>query len=234
MSSLTLFSFQNQNIRVLGTPENPWFVAKDICNILEIKNASDTLSRLDDEDKGYIVLTDPTGNDKNYRTINESGFYTLVLGSKKEVAKPFKRWVTKEVLPSIRKTGKYEVQQQNKPKISKALKAAREVREITDTLDDNPRLAQYLIDHAVSECLEQPLPALPGTNEPQLRGVVEIAEEMGFSVTLKNRSSLGKFVKKILPDLSQFEKRLVNGTMRAVNCYPDNEEVRNAISQFFS
>ena len=125
------------------------------------------------------------------------------------------------------------VREQNKPQISKALKAAREVREITDTLDDNPRLAQYLIDHAVSECLEQPLPSLPGSDEPQLRGVVEIAEDMDLPVNIKNRSSLGKFVKNLLPELSFLEKRLVNGTMREVNCYPDVEEVRKAIRQFF-
>lgn len=125
-----------------------------------------------------------------------------------------------------------ELKRRQVPKISKALRASREVKEIHENIEYiSPRLSQYLIDHAVSECLEQ---ALPSSAEPKLRGVVEIAEDMKLPVNMKNRSSLGKFVKKLLPELAREEERLVNGTMRKVKCYPDTPEVREAIQQFFS
>ncbi len=112
--SLAVFSFNNQEIRIFGTLESPCFVAQDICKVLELGNVSKALERIDSEDLGDITLSDTIGRKQNYRTINESGFYTLVLGSRKEVAKSFKNWVTKEVLPSIRRTGKYEIEQQKK------------------------------------------------------------------------------------------------------------------------
>jgi hypothetical protein len=92
-------------------------------------------------------------------------------------------------------------------------------------------LANYLIDHTISEVLEQA--TLPGTTEA-LRGVVEIAEEMGLPVNPHNRCQLGRFVKSSeVGNLGVSEKRLVNGTLREVQCYPDNETVRRIIRSFF-
>jgi hypothetical protein len=105
------------------------------------------------------------------------------------------------------------------------------VREITDNLTDNPRLAQLLIDHAISGIM----PSQATLTGDSLQGVVEIAEEMGLKVNMSNRSQLGKFVKARCGELSQQEKRLVNGTMREVACYPvNNLEVRQAIQDFFA
>jgi prophage antirepressor-like protein len=94
-NSLTLFDFNSQSIRVLTINNEPWFVAQDICRVLEIKNVSDAIKRIDAEDLDDIDLNDTIGRQQNYTAINESGFYSLVLGSRKLVAKPFKRWVTK-------------------------------------------------------------------------------------------------------------------------------------------
>lgn len=70
----------------------PWFVAKDVCAILEVRNTSDALSRLDAEDKG-IGLTDTLGGKQSVTVVNESGLYSLILGSRKPEARAFKRWV---------------------------------------------------------------------------------------------------------------------------------------------
>lgn len=84
----------------------PWFVAVDVCKALEIKNNRDALGRLDDDEKG-VVSTDTLGGEQEVGVVNESGLYTLVLGSRKPEAKAFKRWITHDVIPAIRKTGGY-------------------------------------------------------------------------------------------------------------------------------
>ena len=97
--------------------------------------------------------------------------------------------------------------------------------------DNNPRLAQFLIDLAISEVM----PASNSLTGVKLKGVAEIAESLGLPVDLKNRSSLGKFVKKTCGHLSQQEERLVNGQQRFVACYPEDDlEVLEAIRAFFS
>lgn len=93
---------------VRGTIINgqPWFVAKDICDCLGVRNNRDALSRLDDDEKG-VALTDTLGGTQELATVNEPGLYSLVLSSRKPEAKQFKRWITHEVLPSLRKHGAY-------------------------------------------------------------------------------------------------------------------------------
>ncbi|MGF1674789.1 MAG: Bro-N domain-containing protein [Rivularia sp. (in: cyanobacteria)] len=233
MSNLSVFQFEANQVRVVDVNGEPWFVAKDVCDVLEIKNVSDALSRLREKDRG-VVSTDTPSGVQQMNIISEFGLYELVLGSRKQEAKQFKYWICDEVLPSIRKTGSYSIPQVQQPKLSankQALEISRDVREITDNLLDNPRLAQFLIDHAISDIM----PNSNSLSGDRLQGVVEIAEEMGFKVTFNNRSQLGKFVKKICGEQSSQEKRLVNGTMRAVACYPTNsKEVRQAITDFFS
>ncbi|HFK1499683.1 prophage antirepressor [Bacillus sp. UMTAT18] len=85
----------------------PWFVAKDVCNVLSIKNSRDALSKLDSDEKDDVGLTDTIGRKQNTSVINESGLYSLIMSSRKPQAKAFKKWVTAEVLPTIRKTGGY-------------------------------------------------------------------------------------------------------------------------------
>lgn len=110
--NLTTFNFNQVNVRTVTDEQgNPWFVAADVCAVLEIRNVSDAVSRLDDDEKADIGITDTSSNGvtqkRNVTTINESGLYSLILTSRKPEAKAFKKWVTAEVLPSIRKTGSY-------------------------------------------------------------------------------------------------------------------------------
>lgn len=107
MSALT-FSFENSSVRTLGTPEAPLFVATDICKALSHSNPRKAIADLvDPEDIVKAEITDSMGRTQTVNCVTESGLYALIFGSKLESAKRFKRWVTSEVLPAIRKQGYY-------------------------------------------------------------------------------------------------------------------------------
>ena len=101
--------FQNEKfgkIRTLNLDGEPWFVAADVCKALLIVNSRDALTRIDDDEKG-VVSTDTLGGRQEVTIVNEPGLYALILSSRKPEAKAFKRWITHEVIPSIRKHGAY-------------------------------------------------------------------------------------------------------------------------------
>lgn len=103
-SEIQSYNFNGASLRTLTDEAGePWFVAKDVCDILEISNPSDALKRLDDDERSRFNL----GRQGETNIVNEAGLYVLVLGSRKPEAHEFKRWVTHEVLPQIRKTGGY-------------------------------------------------------------------------------------------------------------------------------
>ncbi|MDD4434238.1 MAG: Bro-N domain-containing protein, partial [Parabacteroides sp.] len=104
MNKLEIFNYENSNIRTVVKNGDPWFVAADVCAVLEIGNPSDPIRRLDEDEKG-VDLIETLGGVQNMVTVNESGLYALIMGSRKPQAKAFKRWVTHEVLPAIRKHG---------------------------------------------------------------------------------------------------------------------------------
>ena len=107
MTTPSLFTYADTPVRVLDVDGEPWFVAADIAKILGYATAKDMTRRLDDEDKGGRSV--PTlGGDQTMTTISEPGLYVAVLGSQVPGARDFKRWVTHEVLPTIRKTGTYQ------------------------------------------------------------------------------------------------------------------------------
>ncbi len=99
------------SIRVLTIEGEPWFVAVDVCRALDINNPTMALSRLDADEKMTLNSTEghsgQRGGAQRYNAVNEAGLYTLILGSRKPEAKAFKRWITHEVLPTIRKHGAY-------------------------------------------------------------------------------------------------------------------------------
>lgn len=107
--ALVPFDFEGSQIRVFTDEQgDPWFVATDVCNVLGIGNPRQATTRLDDNERG-VISTDTPGVVQSVATVNESGLYTLVLGSHKPEAKRFKRWMRHEVLPAIRRTGRYAV-----------------------------------------------------------------------------------------------------------------------------
>lgn len=112
--SENVFRFGDSAIRVILKSENPWFIATDIAECLGYRNAPDAARHLDDDEKDtHIVRT--LGGKQKLTIINESGLYALVLRSRKPEARKFAKWVTGEVLPAIRKTGSYAVEQKSSP-----------------------------------------------------------------------------------------------------------------------
>ncbi len=106
MNELKVFEYGTQQVRTVSKDGEPWFVAKDVCDILNLGNSRDAVSRLDDDEKG-VGKADTLGGTQELSIISESGLYALVMRSNKPEAKKFRKWITSEVLPTIRKTGAY-------------------------------------------------------------------------------------------------------------------------------
>lgn len=119
----------------------PMFVAKDVCMALGLGNSRQALSRLDDDEKG-VISTDTPGGEQQMQAVNEAGLYVLVLSSRKPAAKAFKRWVTHEVLPALRRDGGYMVARDETPEelMARALKAADAT--LARVRDENARLTR--------------------------------------------------------------------------------------------
>lgn len=107
MEDLQIFKYNELSVRTVQIGGEPWFVLKDVCDVLGIGNSRMVLDRLEDDEKGVSQI-DTLGGKQNLSVINESGLYNVILRSDKPEAKPFRKWVTSEVLPSIRKTGGYQ------------------------------------------------------------------------------------------------------------------------------
>jgi len=147
-ASLQVFNSEDfGKIRALTIDSEPWFVAKDVCDALGLSNVGQAIVGLDDDEKGSITIDDGTPGNPNKAIISEGGLYSLALRSRKPEAKAFRRWVTHEVLPSIRSHGMYATPQTiermlNDPDTMittlKVLKAERE--RANALMEDNARL----------------------------------------------------------------------------------------------
>lgn len=118
MANIQIFNSEKYGeIRTVQIDGEPWFVAADVCKALEIADTGRAIERLDDDESTRIEIDHPqsTGKKLNVWAVNEYGLYGLVLGSRKKEANDFKRWIKHEVLPSIRKTGGYQMQKQMTP-----------------------------------------------------------------------------------------------------------------------
>lgn len=113
-------------VRTTVIDGEPWFVAADVCHALDIGNPSDALNRLDDDER-TLVSIEGASNGKPVNGVNEPGLYSLVLGSRKPEAKAFKRWITHEVIPAIRKTGGYRVPQSPAEQMAQGILAAQKL-----------------------------------------------------------------------------------------------------------
>nr|DAO60182.1 MAG TPA: repressor domain protein [Caudoviricetes sp.] len=107
-TAVQIFDFEENPVRVIERDGEPWFVAADVARVLDIQNIRQNLNELDDDEKDVCNTYTP-GGQQEMRVINESGLYNLIFRSRKPEAKRFRKWVTAEVLPSIRKTGRYEL-----------------------------------------------------------------------------------------------------------------------------
>ena len=110
MANIQVFEYQNNKVRTVDVDGEAWFVLKDVCAVLGISNNRMAADRLDDDEKG-VSLIDTLGGKQEMVIVNESGLYHVILRRDKPEAAPFRRWVTNDVLPAIRKTGSYNAPQ---------------------------------------------------------------------------------------------------------------------------
>lgn len=148
MNELQVFTYQESQVRTIQKDGEPWFVLKDVCQVLgldttQLKKIAD---RLDADEKARNLITTPGGDQETW-IINESGLYNVILRSDKPEAKPFRKWVTSEVLPSIRKTGGYiQGQDQLSPEelMAKALMVAQKT-----LADREARISQLTVENQI-------------------------------------------------------------------------------------
>ncbi|MCW2900122.1 MAG: phage antirepressor protein [Streptosporangiaceae bacterium] len=138
MTALEVFAFPatGQEIRTVVRDGEPWFVGRDACDLLALADLQSSLRLLDDDEKGRHSVPTP-GGDQQMTVISESGLYSLILRSRRPEAKAFKRWITHDVLPALRQTGRYEVDRLGDPldeielansRTSRAVQIARQER----------------------------------------------------------------------------------------------------------
>lgn len=134
----SIFNFKGCDLRTVILNDEPWFVAKDVCNILEIINPSDALKRLDEDERARFKL----GRQGEANIVNESGLYELIFASRKLEAKQFKKWVKQDVLPSIRKTGSYQVEKEKVVPLSKDQALVTVLRTTADLVEDTQAIKE--------------------------------------------------------------------------------------------
>ena len=107
MNDVKLWQYESHEVRTIEKDGEPWWVLSDVCKVLELSSPHKIADRLDEDERNQIPVIDSIGRKQNTTIINESGLYNVILRSDKPQAKPFRKWVTSEVLPSIRKHGAY-------------------------------------------------------------------------------------------------------------------------------
>lgn len=137
MSDVQLFQFPTtgQQIRTVVRGGEPWFVAPDVCVVLELTNPRSSLALLDADERG-VHTVDTLGGPQSVNLVNEPGLYSLILRSRKSEAKAFKRWVTHDVLPALRRTGRYEVAEVSRKELARMVIEAEEARELAQERAD--------------------------------------------------------------------------------------------------
>lgn len=136
MNELQIFNYNDKQVRTVEQDGETWWVLKDVCDVLELSKTTRVAERLDDDEVNQTHLTDSLGRNQKTYIINESGLYSVILRSDKPEAKPFRKWVTSEVLPSIRKNGGYA------PDIEK-LVAATVVKAVAEALSGLSSTSQH-------------------------------------------------------------------------------------------
>lgn len=185
MNQLKIFNFEEQEVRTQLINDEPWFVAKDIADVLGYSETYAMTKRLDEEDS---MSTKLSGMNMNSTLINESGLYTAIIGSNLPNAKRFKRWVTNEVLPTIRKHGAYMTPE----KIEEALTDPDTIIQLATRLKDE-REQRLIAEQRVNELQPKATYYDLILQNKSLLSVTKIAKDYGMSATTLNKllSELG-------------------------------------------
>lgn len=184
------------SIRVADKNGEPWFVAKDVCEILGVANSRDAVGNLEEDEKG-VVITDTLGGKQEVSIISESGLYSLIFKSRKPEAKAFSKWVRSEVLPSIRKTGSYSVKIEKQNGLSPVATDFKALCEAASFLFDKNQAA-LCANTAIKKVYGEDLLALMGVpmleSPQQVRFYTptELGKEIGKSAVAFNKVLLAK------------------------------------------
>lgn len=235
---LELFEFNSNQVRVIILDGEPWVVAMDVAKILDYNHCPHMLDLVDDEDKRVEnpqkfdcpkIRQSFNSNTFKVSLINESGVYACIFGSTKSEAKMFKKWVTSELLPTIRKTGSYSTRQQRQLPQRDAIEYI-EATEKLNNMEDSI-LTRLLRDTLVDElALRQNANLLPQQKKERITILKVRAKELGYTETqIGNGSALGHFVKSQVKPLFQ-----ENIGRYKVWHYEINDELDNAIHAYFS
>jgi prophage antirepressor-like protein len=177
MNNIQIFKYENNDVRTVEMNDEPWFVLKDVCGVLGLSNHKVTAQRLDRDEVSQTYLTDSIGRKQETTVINESGLYSVILRSDKPEAKPFRKWVTSEVLPSIRKNGGYIAgQEQMTPEelMAKALLVANKTLAERDA-----RISELTVQNTIMQPKAEYFDELISRNT--LTNFRETAKELGIS-----------------------------------------------------
>ncbi len=136
MNNIQIFNYNDCEVRTVEINGEIWWVLKDVCGVLEISNSKMVAERLDDDEVSLTYITDSLGRNQDTTVINESGLYNVVLRSDKPQAKPFRKWVTSVVLPTIRKTGSYSLNGSSVTPIEDPGKVASLINTLKSTMKD--------------------------------------------------------------------------------------------------
>lgn len=221
MKDIRIFSNEQfGQVRVVEQDGEPWFVAADVCKALEIGNSRMALERLDADEKADVSLTDTSYNgvvqDRHHSIVNEPGLYTLVLGSRKKEAKLFKRWITHDVIPSIRKHGGYLTPEMTERVLSDPdtiIRLATELKkERTRRIElegQNAEQKKIIDDYAPKVDLYEKYAGFTGT-----KTATDIAQACGF----KSAAAMNKF----LQEKGVLRRDSINGTWHLTAKYCGN------------
>jgi len=149
MDEMQVFYYENKKVRTVQKGGYPWFVLKDVCQVLNLGTTAHVSKRLDGDEVNLIHLMDSLGRRQKTTVVSESGLYNIILRSDKPEAKPFRKWVTSQVLPSIRQNGGYIAGQENMTPdelMAKALMVAQKTIE-----DQKLRLSNLTIQNQIMQ-----------------------------------------------------------------------------------
>ncbi len=173
---LMVFGFEGRDVRVTLVEGEPWWVVRDVCEVLDLGNPSETVKRLEPDEVSSTEVIDSLGRRQTANIVSEGGLYSLILGSRKPEAKAFKRWVTHEVLPTIRKNGMY----------------------VTEALLDDPehllQVTERLVQERRKRLEEQRARLAAETKVKELTPKAEFHDQVAASV---NCVEIGEFAKAI-------------------------------------
>lgn len=187
-NQLKVFNYNTNEVRMVEKNGEPWFVLKDVCKVLDLTTPKRVAERLELDEVSLTHIIDSIGRKQEILTINESGLYSVILRSDKPQAKLFRKWVTSEVLPTIRKTGSYAIKEDNAKLKEQMLKTREEnvkvrkaqlMYKISQEVNI-PEYKQVLQSHITTMLTGKELLPLPQL-ERHTYSATDIAQELGIS-----------------------------------------------------